>query len=178
MATFLSHGRDRNHHGQDRNHGFQEKRQGRGATMSETRAHRRPMVGTAIGLLVVLEGVALLVGAIVHLGVEIPLGFVVLEEPRIIPATIVEGLCGFALLGSAYAVFARKSWAWQATVAAQAIALGGVLLGIAALAVGAGPNTASNALFHRVMVVALVGGLLLLWMPSTQSALGRTNQTP
>lgn len=125
----------------------------------------------AIGALAVVEAVALLTGALVHLGIRIPLGFVVLEEPRIVPATVVEGLCGFVLLGSAYAVFAGKRWAWIVAVVAHTVALTGVLLGITALAVGAGPNTASNALFHRVMLVALVVGLVLLATPAARSAL-------
>lgn len=144
--------------------------------MSETRARRRSTIVLAVGVLAVLEALALLTGAVAHLGVRIPLGVVVLAEPRILPATIVEGLCGFVLLGSAYAVFTSKPWAWTAAVVAQAIALGGVLLGIVALAVGAGPNTASNALFHRVMLVALVGGIVLLVTPGARAAFGRSGQ--
>jgi peptidoglycan/LPS O-acetylase OafA/YrhL len=131
---------------------------------------------TVIGSLIVVEAVSLLVGAIVHLGVEIPIGIMVLSEPQIIPATIVEGFCGLLLAGSAYGIFFNKSWMWQVSVIAQVVALGGVLLGIVALAVGAGPNTASNALYHRVMLVVLGGGLLLLWIPSTRTMLAHDNQ--
>jgi len=39
--------------------------------------------------------------------------------------------------------------------------LGGVSLGIAALAAGAGPRTASNDLHHRVMLI-LIGAVVLI----------------
>lgn len=136
-----------------------------------------PALVVAVGALLAVEALALPAGAVVHLGVRIPLGVVVLEEPRIVPATVVEGLCGLALLGSAHAVFARKSRAWTAAVVAQTVALGRVLLGTAALAAGAGPNTASNALFHRVMLVALVGGLVLLATPVARAAFRHGRRT-
>ena len=108
-----------------------------------------------------------------HLGVRIPLGFAVLAEPRIVPATIVEGLCGLGLAVGAYATLSRKTWAWPAITAAHAFAVGGVLLGMAALAVGAGPSTELNTVYHRVMLVALVAGLVLLLTPVGRAALGR-----
>jgi hypothetical protein len=58
--------------------------------------------------------------------------------------------------------------------AAHAFALGGVLLGITALAVGAGPSTDLNTIYHRVMVVALVAVLALLLSPTGRTALRRT----
>ena len=101
-----------------------------------------------------------------HLGVKVPLGFTVLEEPVIVPAAIVESLCGLAMSVAAYSVFARRGWAWTAALAAHAFALGGVLLGMAALAVGAGPSTELNTIYHRVMLVALVAVLALLLSPA------------
>lgn len=108
-----------------------------------------------------------------HLGGRVPLGFTVLEEPEILPATIVEGLCGLALAIAAFAVLARKDWAWTAALAAHAFALGGVLLGMAALAVGAGPSTELNTIYHRVMLVALVAVLALLLSPTGRRELRR-----
>jgi hypothetical protein len=80
----------------------------------------------------------------------------------ILPATIVEGLCGTALAIAAITVLARTNGAWTVATAAHAFALGGVLLGVTALAVGAGPSTELNTIYHRVMVVALVAVLALL----------------
>jgi hypothetical protein len=39
----------------------------------------------------------------------------------------------------------------------------GVLLGIAALAAGRGPRTASNDLYHRIMLALIGAGLLILF---------------
>lgn len=140
-----------------------------------TEAITRPRTprATAVGILAVLYAATFFLGALLHLGVRIPLGFAVLVEPRIIPATIVEGLCGLGLAVGGYAVLAGRSWAWPAVTGAHAFALGGVLLGITALALGGGPSTELNTIYHRVMLVALVAGLVLLSTRAGRAALGR-----
>ncbi len=100
----------------------------------------------------------------------VPLGF---SEPRIIPAAIVEGLCGLLLAGSTYAVFARTRLAWGIALAAHLFAIAGVLLGIIALAVGAGLSTVANTIYHRVTLGVLVVVLVLLATPTARAALGR-----
>jgi hypothetical protein len=146
--------------------------------MMLTQATTRPRapLATAIGILAVLYAATFFLGALFHLGLRIPLGFAVLAEPRIIPATIVEGLCGLGLAVGGYAVLAGKSWAWSAVTGAHAFALGGVLLGITALALGGGPSTELNTIYHRVMLVALVAGLGLLLTRVGRAALGRNDR--
>ena len=140
-------------------------------TKSTTRS--RTTLATTVGILAVLYAATFSVAAFLHLGVRIPLGFTVLAGPRIAPATIVEGLCGLGLAVGAYAVFTGRSWAWGAVTGAHAFALGGVLLGIVALALGGGPSTELNTIYHRVMLVALVAGLVVLLTPATRTALRR-----
>jgi hypothetical protein len=135
--------------------------------------HRRNGIATAIGILSAVYATTFFFGALLHLGVTIPLGFAVVEEPVILPATIVEGLCGVALAVAAFAVLTRRELAWPIALAAHAFALGGVLLGITALALGAGPSTELNSVYHRVMVVALVAVLALLLSPAGRSGLRR-----
>jgi hypothetical protein len=146
--------------------------------MMLTQATTRPRtpLATAIGILAVLYAATFFLGALLHLGLRIPLGFAVLAEPRIIPATIVEGLCGLGLAVGGYAVLAGKSWAWSAVTGAHAFALGGVLLGITALALGGGPSTELNTIYHRVMLVALVAGLGFLLTRVGRVALGRNDR--
>jgi hypothetical protein len=72
--------------------------------------------------------------------------------------------------------FTRKAWAWWVVLAAHVVALGDVLLGIGAIAAGLGPRTDLNDIYHRVMVVVLVAGLVLLLTPSAKAALGRGNR--
>jgi hypothetical protein len=134
-------------------------------------------LATAVGILAVLYAVAFFLGALLHLGLRIPLGFAILAEPQIVPATIVEGLCGLGLAVGGYAVLTRRSWAWSAVTGAHAFALGGVLLGITALALGAGPSTELNTVYHRVMLVTLVAGLVALLTPIGRAALRRDEQS-
>jgi hypothetical protein len=138
-----------------------------------TTVHRRNGIETAIGVLSAVYAATFFFGALLHLGVRIPLGFAAIEEPVILPATIVEGLCGTALAVAAFAVLALRNGAWAVATAAHAFALGGVLLGIVALAVGAGPSTELNTIYHRIMVVALVAMLALLSSSAGRSALRR-----
>jgi len=60
---------------------------------------------------------------------------------------------------------------WRVALIANFVALGGVLLGIAALAAGAGPRTPSNDLYHRIMLVLIGASLLILF--SARSVLNR-----
>jgi len=52
------------------------------------------------------------------------------------------------------------------------IPLGGVLLGMAALAAGRGPRTASNDLYHHIMLALIGASLLILFF--ARSALNRS----
>jgi len=139
--------------------------------MTEPAIHRGTGVATVVGALSALYAATFLFGALLHLGVRVPLGFAVLAEPRILPATVVEGLCGLALSVAAWAILARKGWARTAAIAAHAFALVGVLLGTAALAAGAGPSTDMNTVYHGVMLVALAAVLALLLTPAGRASL-------
>jgi len=77
------------------------------------------------------------------------------------------------LLFGAFAVLMRMRWTWTAAFAAHAFALGGVLLGVTALALEAGPRTDLNTVYHRVMLVALVAVLALLLSPTGRTVLRR-----
>ena len=141
--------------------------------MIETTTRRWTTVVTVISVLIVVEAITFLLAALLHLGVRFPLGF---SEPRIIPAAIVEGLCAILLAVSAYAVFAHKTWAWRVAIAAHAFAVAGVLLGITALALGLGPSTVANTIYHRVILAVLVVVLALLATPGARAALGHGTQ--
>jgi Ca2+/Na+ antiporter len=78
-------------------------------------------------------------GALQHAGVALG----PFHEPYILPAAIVETICGVALV-------------------AGGTALGGVLLGRAALAAGRGPRTSSNDLYHNIMLVLIGIAIVLL----------------
>jgi hypothetical protein len=133
---------------------------------------------TTVGLLAALYAGTFVLAMLLHVGVEIPLGFAVLDEPRRPFAVIVEGVAAIVLALGAFAVFARKRWAWTAVTWAHAVALAGVLWGMLATAAGRGPHTQLNDTYHRVMVVLLGAGLILLLTPLGRRALGRERRSP
>ncbi len=132
---------------------------------------RRAAVLALIRTLIVLEAVVFLIAALLHLGVPLPVGF---AEPVIIPAAIVEGIIALFFAVSAYALFTHQTWAWLAATFAHAFAIAGILLGVTALALGAGPTSDANYIYHRVMVVVAVAALVLLLTPIGRTALGRS----
>ena len=113
-----------------------------------------------LAALMILNAALFLFGAVQHLGISLG-GF---HEPRILPAAIVEMLCALSLLGGATAVLGHSTRLWPVALIANLIALGGVLLGMAALALGAGPRTASNDLYHRIMLALIGASLLILFL--------------
>jgi hypothetical protein len=136
------------------------------------RASLRRAVFVLLGALQVFGATTFLLSAALHIGARFAVGPVIIEEPRIVDAAVVESLCGFGLAVSACAVLARRAWAWLAAFVAQAFAAAGVLLGMAALAAGLGPQNRLNSVYHRVILVLLLAGLALLLAPIAKAALG------
>ena len=142
-------------------------------SMLEITTRRWSIVVMVISALMVVETITFLLAALSHLGIQFPLGF---SEPRIIPAAIVEGLCGVFLVVGTYGVFARKTWAWGVALAAHIFAVAGVLLGITSLALGLGPSTEMNTMYHRVILAVLLIVLVLLATSSARAVLGRSHR--
>jgi hypothetical protein len=115
-------------------------------------------------LLMIANAAVFFFGALQHAGIALG----ALHEPVIIPAAIVETICGLFLLWGATALLRNSRSLWRAALIANFVALGGVLLGMAALAVGAGPRTASNDLCHRIMLGLIVASLLILFYGRTR----------
>ena len=112
---------------------------------------------TLLGCVMIPNAALFFFGAIQHSGTTIGR----FHEPRIIPAAIVETICGLFLAWGTIAVFGQSALPWRNALIGNLVALGGVLLGMAALAAGRGPRTASNDMYHRIML-ALIGAALLL----------------
>src|SRR5437868_5718538 len=90
------------------------------------------LFAAVIRLELVAAAVTFLLAAPLHLGVRLA----GLAEPRIVPAAIVESLCGVCLAVAAIGVFVRATWAWPAAITAHVVSIAGVVLGIIALAAG------------------------------------------
>lgn len=113
---------------------------------------------TLAGLLMIANAALFLFGGVQHAG----LTFGRFHEPLIIPAAIVEAICGLCLLWGAIALLRSSIKQWRVALITNFVALGGVLLGITALAAGAGPRTASNDLYHRMMLILIGAAVLIL----------------
>ena len=101
-----------------------------------------------LGLLMALNAVLFVFGAVQHVGMEIGR----FREPVIIPAAIVETICALTLFWGLWALFRGSAPFWTGALIGNLVPIAGVLLGIVALAHGRGPRTASNDHLHVAML--------------------------
>jgi hypothetical protein len=139
--------------------------------MAESNSRHVGATVKALRILVCVEALAFILWGLQHVGARFPLIVATLAEPRIVPAFIVEMLCGALLAFSAYGIFRREDWAWQAAFGAHIVSAAGVVLGMTALALGGGPRTLTNDLYHIVMMAMLFAGVIMLQTPGVRSAL-------
>jgi hypothetical protein len=111
-----------------------------------------------LAVVMISNAVVFFLAAVLHAGIALG----ALHEPRIIPATIVEVICGISLAWGVLAVLNHRASQWRFALIGNLVALGGVLLGMAALAAGKGPRTASNDLYHRSMLVLITASVVTL----------------
>jgi len=83
-----------------------------------------------IGSVMLANALLFVFGALQHAG----FAFGSFQEPRIVPAAIVEGLCALALVWGTAAMFTPRIHWGRAALVGNLVALGGVLLGMVALA--------------------------------------------
>jgi hypothetical protein len=115
---------------------------------------------SALRVLLLFEALGFLLFAVLHLGLPLSLGFVLLEEPPRPYAVMVESAAAFLLTLGALAAITHRPWAWATATVAHVFALVGVLWGIVAIQAGRGPHTPLNDTFHGVMIVLLIAGLI------------------
>jgi hypothetical protein len=111
-----------------------------------------------LAVVMISNAVVFFFAAVLHAGIALG----PLHEPRIIPATIVEVICGISLAWGGLAVLNHWDSQWRFALIGNLVALGGVVLGMAALAAGKGPRTASNDLYHRSMLVLIAASVVIL----------------
>ena len=111
---------------------------------------------TVAGWLMSANAALFFFGSVQHTGVAVG----PFHEP-VLPA-IVEAVCGLCLLWGAIALFRGSRTRWRIALITNLFALGGVLLGIAALAAGAGPRTVSNDLYHCMTMLVLIAAVILI----------------
>ena len=120
---------------------------------------RSKYVPAVLGVVMLGESAAFAVGSLAH----VPLKIWLLDEPRIVPAVIVEALCAITLGAGGVAVLRRWENAWSLAFSVHLLTMVGVAVGIAALAAGRGPRTITNDIFHYIVLSALGVGTISLW---------------
>lgn len=140
-------------------------------------ARRRAVSRALTGILVVGNAIAFLAASVIHFGYAIPLGFATVSDVTIIPAGIAEGVIGGAFVVAAAAVLGRRTWAWNATLAAYLLGIIGVFIGLGVSATDSGDSSRANFLFHLTILPVLVGGLAVLLTRGGRAGLGRSAAT-
>jgi hypothetical protein len=123
-----------------------------------------------IAVLMLANAAVFMFGAMQHTGV--PIG--TFHEPVIIPASIVETVSALSLLWGGIAVLRGSQRAWSAALIGNIMAIVGVAVGMISLAAGRGPRTASNDLYHRIMLALAITSIVILALPAGRAALRRT----
>lgn len=137
-------------------------------TRHDLRAERTAL---ALGMLSLVWAGAFLLSSLLHAGITVDLGIIVLEEETILPAQIVETVSGLTLAVGGLALLTRRSWSRAAAITGHAVALVGVTQGILVTTFRGGTSSVRNDIFHWMMVVVLVSGLLALTRPSIRAAI-------
>ena len=117
---------------------------------------------TIIALALLFEGAAFLMGAILHLGLSLPLPYAEVESLRF---ALLEAVCGVVLLVAFGATVRRKRNAWKLAVVANVV---GVAI-VAYVTTGGGPATQSS--HHQPMLILLIIILVGLSIPRCRQAL-------
>jgi len=108
-------------------------------------------------------------GALQHAGVAIGS----LHEPVILSASVVELFSALALSWGAAAILKQSPKAWRAAFIGNLVPVIGVAIGMAALAAGVGPRTATNDLYHKIMLALAAASLVILVVPAGRMTLSR-----
>ena len=104
--------------------------------------------------LMLLETLAFLAAAAIHAGFLV--GGYAHREAR-----IAETVIAAVLLIGAIAASVGPVWARRAGMVAQGFALAGTIVGIFTIAIGVGPRTFADVLYHIIIVCVLIYGVLL-----------------
>lgn len=107
-----------------------------------------------IRLFLLFEAATFVVAACVHSGFLVA-GY---EHQK---ARIAEGVIALALLAGLALTWMNPAWTRAVGLAAQGFALLGTLVGIFTIAVGVGPRTVPDVVYHVAIVIVLAWGLMV-----------------
>jgi hypothetical protein len=105
-----------------------------------------------IRLFVLLEGIAFIAASLTHFGI-------LADGYRHRQAGTAESVIGIVLLAGWASTLILPSWTRRIGLGVQAFALLGTLVGIFTIAVGVGPRTLPDLVYHACIVIVLLSGL-------------------
>ncbi len=108
----------------------------------------------AIRVFMLFEAASFVTASLIHSGVLIS-GY---EHYR---ARVAEGVIAIVLFGGLASSWIRPVWTRKAGLAVQAFALLGTLVGMFTIAIGIGPRTLPDVIYHVAIVIVLVWGLVI-----------------
>jgi hypothetical protein len=120
-------------------------------------------VAISIRSLMLLESMTFLAAAAIHAGLLVS-GY----EHR--EARIAETVIAVVLLAGAIVASFGPVWARRAGLVAQGFALAGTVVGIITIAIGIGPRSFADVIYHVIIVCVLIYGVTL-------AARARTHET-
>ncbi len=121
---------------------------------------------STVRLLVLVEAAGFTAASLIHSGVLIA-GY---EHPS---ARTAEAVIAAVLYLCLAVTGVRPSWTRVASLIAQGFALFGTLVGLFTIAVGVGPRTIPDLVFHGGIVVVLVWGLIVAASMRVQTGEGQ-----
>lgn len=107
-----------------------------------------------IQLFMLLEAASFIAASLIHSGVFIT-GY---EHPQ---ARVAEGVIAAVLIAGLILSIIRRAWTRWVGLAAQGFALLGTLVGLFTIAIGVGPRTAPDLIYHAAILAILVWGLVV-----------------
>jgi hypothetical protein len=107
----------------------------------------------AIRIFVIVECVAFIAASLTHFGV-------LMDGYQHQKAGTAEGVIGIVLLVGLTLIWLRPASTRTTALAVQSFALFGTLIGIFTIAIGVGPRTVPDIVFHAFLVILLLSGLI------------------
>jgi len=107
-----------------------------------------------VRLFLLIEGASFVIAGLVHFGV-LARGY---EHGS---AAIAESVIGAVLLVALTLTWVLPAWARALGIVAQAFALCGTLAGAFTIAIGVGPRTVPDVVYHAAILLALAWGLVV-----------------
>jgi hypothetical protein len=107
-----------------------------------------------IRLFLLFEGATYVIAALIHAGALVN-GY---EHPR---ARIAEGVIAVVLLGGLVLTWIAPEQTRRIALIAQGFALLGTFVGLFTIAIGIGPRTVPDVVYHAAIIAVLIWGLIV-----------------